>query len=248
MVLHEQQNLRRKSGRIPDSRPVVLENCHGIMRSKSYGSDSLMTFQKLRDTAVHILLMLIELPIGILLFTFAVTGLSLSVGLLPLFLLGVPLFIAVMNIAGIFYRYEMIRCYALLREVPDSHLTKERQAAPRGLLNQAIHALTNMDNWKGILLMILKLPLGILTFTIAVVLCSLSLSLLAYPIVYYILEDSIKVDIYETNVLSLFTDLGPAEQSVIYFALGLVVSYAVIRVLPIISKAILRSYVGLLKI
>lgn len=207
-----------------------------------------MNQQKLTNTAVHVLHMLIELPIGIILFTFAVTGLSLSAGLLPLFLLGVPLFIVVMGIAGIYYRYEMARCQALLQmQSPPHTVTRERQTAPKGLFNNAMHALTNLDGWKGIVLMIIKLPIGIITFTIATVLISLSLGLLAYPLIYFILLNTINIDIYETSVLSLFTNLGPLEQSVIYFALGLVVTYGVIQALPVISKAIFRSYTILLK-
>lgn len=196
----------------------------------------------------HILLMLIELPIGILLFTFAVTGLSLSVGLLPLFLLGIPLFIAMMSISGLFYRYEMARCHALMPELSEPPITREHQPSPTGLLNKALHALTSVDNRKGILLMIIKLPIGILSFTIATVLLSLSLGLLSYPIVHYVLLNAINVDIYETSMLSLFTDLNPTEQSIVYFALGLIVTYAVIRAMPAISKAILRVYTGVMKI
>jgi len=202
-----------------------------------------MSYKDVANAAKHSLIMLFDLPIGILLFTFAVTGLSLSAGLLPLFLLGIPLFIAVMGLAGLVRKFEHARCYALLQKMPPSLTVKEQSVQPaKGLLNRALYAATNLEGWKGIALMIVKLPLGIASFTIIVTLLSLSLGLLAYPLVYYILLESIQVDIYEGNLLAMFTNLGPSEASLIYFGIGILFTYWVIRIVPTISKAFLRVY------
>ena len=62
------------------------------------------------------------------------------------------------------------------------------------------------------------------------------------------LLETIHVDIYEDNILAMFTGLGPAEASLLYFGLGVIVSYGVIKAIPAISKAYMQTYLTLLKL
>ena len=195
----------------------------------------------------HALFMLSELPIGIFYFVIAVTGITLSIGLIPIFI-GLPLFIALMGFASVIAKFEYARCHALLQEMPEPPRDRETLVVNKRFWGRVIHALTNPDGWKGYVLMLAKLPLGICAFTITVVLISISVGLLAYPIVYYILLETIQVDIYEDNLLAWVTDLGPWESSAIYFGIGLLFTYWVGRVLPAISKAYLQITLQLLKL
>lgn len=206
-----------------------------------------MNKQEIINTIKHSLFMLAELPIGIFYFTFAVTGLALSVGLVPVFI-GIPLFIGIMGFAGLITKFEYARCHALLTEMPAPLPDKGTVQTPKGLFNRTVHALTHPDGWKGIVIMLLKLPIGIASFAIIVTLISLSAGLLAYPLVYYILLDAIQVDIYENSLIALLTDLGPTESSILYFCIGLLVSYGVIRIVPSISRAFLKVTVQIIKL
>src|SRR5690606_21766168 len=133
-------------------------------------------------------------------------GLALSLGLTPIFI-GIPLFIALMGFAAIIAKFEYARCHALLREMPNPPEEREPIIVNKRFWGRVVQALTNPEGWKGFLLMIVKLPLGICAFTIAIVFFSISIGLLAYPIVYYILLETIQVDIYENNLLYWITDL-----------------------------------------
>lgn len=207
-----------------------------------------MSTLDIKSALKHALFLLAELPVSIIYFTVAVTGLSLSAGLLPLFLLGIPLFIGVMGFAAIIAKFEYARYHALLKEMPEPYSEKTFAHNPQGILNRAKYALTNPDGWKGILLMLIKLPFGIAAFTIITVLLSISLGFLAYPIVYYILMQAASIDIYEGNVLAMFTNLGPTEASIVYFVVGLLISYGVIKVIPAISKIYLQASIRILKL
>ena len=207
-----------------------------------------MNTNRVLTSVKHGLFLLAELPIGILYFTIAVTGLSLAAGLLPLFLLGIPIFIAVMGFAGIVMKYDYGRFHALVGEMPEPLHERETAEQPSGLLKRAAFVLTNPDYWKAILLMLLKLPLGIVAFTIATIFFAVCLSLLAYPIVYYVLLETINVDIYEGNILFYLTDLGPIESSIIYFLLGIAACYGTVKLLPKVSEAYIHMYMRLLKL
>ena len=203
-----------------------------------------MNMERIQETIKHGLYMIAELPLGILYFVIAVTGISLSIGLTPLFLLGIPLFVAVMAFASLLARLEYARCGAMLKQqLPP---LADNPSVQGGILRQALRALINPQAWKGILLMILKLPLGIVSFTVTVTLIVSSLALLVSPVVRYILLDSIDVDIFENNGLSYFFDIGASEMGIICFLLGLALSYATIRVIPAISKAIMNVTVKIL--
>jgi hypothetical protein len=128
------------------------------------------------------LFMLFSLATGIIYFTWAVTGLSLSAGLLVL-IIGIP-------IAGAFLL--SVRGLALLEgrlveallgvRMPRRSMFSNKKLSLWGRLK---NLLTDRCTWTGILYMILMLPLGIFYFTLFVTLLAVSLWLIVRPILEY---------------------------------------------------------------
>src|SRR4051794_4018808 len=106
---------------------------------------------------------LLGLPLGIAGFVFAVTTLSVSAGLLVTFV-GLPL-LAISGLAG--------RYLADWLRITNNRLTGDDIAAPQpfrakpGLLGWIGSCLTAGTAWRARLYLLLKLPLGILSFVVA---------------------------------------------------------------------------------
>lgn len=125
--------------------------------------------------------LLIGLPLGILDFTIVVTGLSLGLGLI-ITLLGIPVLIATLLVVRSLAALERGLAVSLLdapmpRRVPG----REREggspwAQLRGLvLSRRI--------WEEVGFLLLRLPMGILDFTVAVTVSALALCGIAMPII-----------------------------------------------------------------
>jgi hypothetical protein len=126
-----------------------------------------------------LLFMFLSLATGILYSTWAVTGLSLSIGL-SILIIGLPF--ALLFLAS-------VRLFSLLEgRLVESLLgvrmpRRPRFATPEGSLWTRLSSwLGDRRTWTTLLYMVLKLPLGILSFVLFTVLMSISLALLAAPI------------------------------------------------------------------
>jgi hypothetical protein len=126
-----------------------------------------------------LLYMFLSLATGILYFTWAVTGLSLSVGLSVL-IIGLPFFL---------FFLASVRLFALLEGRLVESLLGVRMPRRPQFASQAGSIwlrlrtwLQDRRTWTTLLYMVLKLPLGIVSFVIFTVLTSISLALLAAPV------------------------------------------------------------------
>jgi signal transduction histidine kinase len=119
--------------------------------------------------------LLLDLPAGIVWFTAVVTGLSLSVGLLAVFLLGIPIFLATLLFARVISVVDRWRAKTFLGL---------RLASPfRPLTGGSLWSRTkrlagDVAAWKALAYGVLMLPIGIFTFTVTVTLWATTLSLL----------------------------------------------------------------------
>jgi hypothetical protein len=165
---------------------------------------------------------------------------------MPIFV-GFPLMIGVMSLGGLVLRFERARTYGLLGEMPPLEHPASLQPT-HGFFAAFVHSMSNPDNWKGIILMIVKLITGIISFTFVVTLFSLCLGFLSCPLVYYILLNAIDVDIYETGLLALFFDLDPLETSIIYFIIGVFLTRYSLKTLRVFSEAYLRVIIMLVRL
>jgi hypothetical protein len=124
-------------------------------------------------------LMLFSLLTGIFYFTWAVTGLAMSLGL-SILILGVPFFI---GFAG------SIRILALLEGRLLEGLIGVRMPrrpvsvpAKQGWLQRAWYWVSDGRTWSTLLYFVISLPFGVFTFAIATTLLSLAVSFFALPL------------------------------------------------------------------
>lgn len=126
-----------------------------------------------------LLFMFLSLATGILYFTWAVTGLSLSVGLSVL-ILGLPFALLFLASVRLFSLVEG----RLVESLLGVRMPRRPQfAPPEGSIWARLRTwLTDRRTWTTLLYMVLKLPLGIFSFVLFTVLMAISLALLAAPV------------------------------------------------------------------
>ncbi len=134
-----------------------------------------------RRAYTTVLYLLLSMVMGILTFTYAVTGLSLSLGL-AILIIGLP--VAVAFLAGI-----------RLLAVAEAHLLKamvgaEGSEAPallpagEGWLARLKTLVSDRRTWTSLVYFLLLLPLGITYFTLVVTFLTTGLALLAVPVLH----------------------------------------------------------------
>ncbi|MFE3202909.1 sensor histidine kinase [Embleya sp. NPDC059237] len=126
---------------------------------------------------IHLVL---NLPVGIVGFTYAVVFIALGIGLTPLFLLGLPLIVLTLLGARALGRMERARASALL----DEHVRAPAPMRhPPGWTGWIRGGLTDRTGWRACLYLFLQLPWGVFTFVVTTVLWATSLSAIAYPLI-----------------------------------------------------------------
>ena len=127
--------------------------------------------------------MLISLVTGTLYFSWAVTGLSTSIGIMIL-IIGIPItIIFLLSFRGIaFLEGRLVE--ALLGERMPRRASFTDSSLPWRERLKIL--LTGKATWLSIIYMILMLPIGIIYFTAVVTLVSVSLALIASPILAYV--------------------------------------------------------------
>ena len=123
--------------------------------------------------------MLLSLATGIIYFTLAVTGLSLSAGLAVL-IVGIPFFLVFIALTRVISLAEGRLIEAMTGERMPRRPLHQGEAA--GFWARVGQMLKDRRTWTTLAYLILMLPLGIVYFVIAVVGVSLSLSLLLAPL------------------------------------------------------------------
>ncbi|MEQ1511281.1 MAG: sensor domain-containing protein [Lysobacteraceae bacterium] len=123
--------------------------------------------------------MLLSLATGIFYFTWVVTGISLSAGLAVL-IIGIPFAILFLGSTRMFSLLEGRIVEVMLGErMPRRPLYSSRG---KPWLTRIGEMFSDPRTWTTLLYMVLMLPLGIIYFTLAVTLLSVSLSFIAAPI------------------------------------------------------------------
>jgi len=131
-----------------------------------------------------LLYMIISLVTGILYFTWAVTGLSLSLGLIVL-IIGLPfILLFLLTVRGIALVEGRIVEALLGVRMPRRSIFVDKN---KGFWARLKELVASWLVWKTLIYMLLMLPLGIIYFTIFVTLISIGLSLIALPIVQLVI-------------------------------------------------------------
>lgn len=154
-------------------------------------------------TYTCLFLLLISLVTGILYFTVAVTGLSLSVGL-SILIVGIPFFLLFIGIVRVLSHAEG----RLIEGLVGTRMPRRAPFVDKGLgFGERIkNMLKDRRTWSTILYMLLALPIGIFSFVYATVGIVVPLALLAAPVgMLFGLSDHIRFDDVDA-----MTYLGPA--------------------------------------
>jgi len=151
----------------PPSRPAAaspLDGAFGVLADpRAYGA---------------LLFMLVSLITGILTFTWVVSGLSLSLGF-GLFIFGLPFFLLFVSSVHAIALVEGRLVESMLGERMPRRPPRGR---PNGTWLQRLRFwATDRGTWTTMLYLVLRLPLGVLSFSVAIMLVALCLSLLATP-------------------------------------------------------------------
>lgn len=120
--------------------------------------------------------MLLSLPLGIFYFTWAVTGISLSAGLIVL-IIGIPFLVLFM---GTVYALSLVEG-RIVETLLGVRMPRRPQYTEQGrtFLERVKGIFVEPRTWSTLLYMVLKLPLGVAYFTVAVAMISISMGLVA---------------------------------------------------------------------
>ena len=124
--------------------------------------------------------LLIDLPLGIAWFTVIVTGIALGVGLIPLMFIGVLVLLLTLQFVRVVSEIERARAKALL----DADIANPFMPIGeiKGWWPRIKAVLGDGALWKGVAYCVLALPVGIITFTVAVTFWSIALGGVTAPI------------------------------------------------------------------
>ncbi|WP_274365673.1 sensor domain-containing protein [Paenibacillus thermotolerans] len=184
-----------------------------------------------------VLYTLLALPLGILYFTVVVTGLSLSAGLMPIFI-GLPLLLGVLLTARAMLGFERSLALWVLGERQTISERAEGNRYGSGLFAKLAESLSDVRTYKGIVFLLLKLPVGIVSFTVTVTFLCVSAGFIASPVVYVVLKETLDVNIFEGNVLHyLFLNgVAPMQEALIYCAIGFILGFIALKVIRMMAE------------
>ena len=179
---------------------------------------------------VHLLL---GLAFGIAWFTIIVAMLSLSIGL-TITLIGIPLLVATIFVGRAIGVAERARVRALLGvDLP---------AFPRPPLNGSFwqrskKVLGDRPGWRGVAYSLLALPWGVVTFTVAIVVWTVSLAMVGFPIAAYFIPENSDGGPYRFGDNYVLEGWGRFGFTVGVFALGLLFLVAAPRIVRAVARA-----------
>lgn len=130
------------------------------------------------QTYLNILYILLALPLGVFYYVFLAGGIILGVPLVIVFI-GILVLIAVFAAWVAFIAFERQLAIWLLRVDVPPYIPD-----PSSHTNWISGLITNRVTWTGLLFLFLKLPLGVFSLTLLVVLFSTTVSFLSAPFIY----------------------------------------------------------------
>lgn len=194
-----------------------------------------------KQTYLNMLYLLIAFPLGIFYFVFLITGVSLGLGL-AITLIGIPLLILMTFLWYWIAIFEGKLSSSLLNI--NIVLEKSRAFKEKTFFKKIIKHFTEPITWKGFAYLLIKFPLGILSFVLLVTLISVSLSLIVSPLLYYLTHNIVNLNFIIINGVSFTTQ---AWHSWVLFVLGVVllfVSLHILNALAYVSGLIAKTLLG----
>lgn len=179
-----------------------------------------------------ILYLLLSLPLGIIYFTLAITGLALSIALTPIFI-GIPLFFGVAKLLGEIVKFEqgIIRHILGLPIPPASIPIHVQREAGQNWFMRMVKGFDGELFIRNFMLIVLRFVTGIVFFTVMITALALGLGFIALPVVHIILMNELQLDILENNLFQYFhIDWSYNQQYLLYVGLGMILFWVALRV------------------
>jgi len=177
------------------------------------------------QTYLNLLYLTLALPLGLLYFVLLTVGFSLGLGT-SVILIGILILLLTLALAWVLAALERQLAIWLLR-VNIGPLGRQAQAP--GFLNWLQSYLGNPVTWSSLLFLFLKLPIGVITFSVTVTLLSLSVGMLLAPLTYAWLPVTI-----------IFWRIDTLPAALIVFVLGLAVTGLSLHLLNLLARALGR--------
>jgi putative sensor protein len=146
--------------------------------------EMLLNTTKKSTTAGNIAFLLLSFPLGLIFFLVTVIGFALGVSTLILWI-GLPMLFATLVLVRGMAMVER-RMAANLLHISFPYQLHKHDMPQQGFLKRFGHVLRDPLTWTSTIYMIVKLPLGIISFTLALVLPIVSLALTLLPLVYLV--------------------------------------------------------------
>ncbi|MFI9153725.1 sensor histidine kinase [Streptomyces sp. NPDC053367] len=193
----------------------------------------------------ELLYVLVSLPVSVLMFTYAVTMVSLGAGLLVTFL-GIPVLAAALAGCRGLGALERVRARALLRlDVADPEPLRMRG---NGLMAWMGAVFKSGSSWRQLLYAVLHLPWAVFSFAVAVSFWSYGWAMLTYPLWFWLFpayagQDGLQLYGDETHAIYLDNPFEIGVTAV----LGLLVTLAtpwIVRALTMVDRLLVQGLLG----
>jgi hypothetical protein len=135
---------------------------------------------------LNVLYLVASFPLGLFYFVFLVTGLSLGISTLIVWI-GIPILMLVSIGWCAFASFERFIAFHWLKE--DFPVLTSSPKKGAGIWTRFKDFATSPSTWKSVVYLFLKLPLGLASFVIVVILVCMTLAFLTAPIAYQLLPD-----------------------------------------------------------
>ncbi|WP_150268306.1 sensor domain-containing protein [Paenibacillus tepidiphilus] len=171
-----------------------------------------------------LLYFIISLPVTIIYFVFMVAGLTLSIGLTPVFI-GIPLFFAVAKGMDYIVRFEQDLVRSLL-DIPGrpEEYRVYTQVEGAGFWQRMKLGFQAEQFVRNAMLILGRFVTSIVFFSLTLTLVAASLGLIALPVLHQIFLQTMDLNILENSVFALFhIDWTQTEQYIAYVVAGVVV-------------------------
>ena len=136
------------------------------------------------STRDNIVFLLLSFPLGLISFLIVIIGLSVGLGTVVIWI-GLPILFATLFIIRGMAEAERRMVSSLLR-IPMPYRMSESSEHCLGFLRRFGRILSDPYTWTSTIYMLLKLPLGILSFTLTVTLLATSAALVFFPLGYLV--------------------------------------------------------------
>lgn len=174
-------------------------------------------------TYATILYLLLALPLGIIYFTVAITGLTLSIALTPVFV-GIPMFFGMAKLLNGIVSFEqgLIRHILGLPVPPAAALNHPSAEVGSNWFMRMVKGFDGGLFIRNLMLVLLRFVTGIVFFAVMIVALALGIGFIALPVVHIVLMNEYKLDILENNLFTYFhINWTYNQQYLFYVGVGL---------------------------